>query len=76
MLDDADLPSGMMSESEEEGDAEQQGRGQPRGAQTSISVRDFAAYRLQYRSEESPHLLQGGRLTEEYMVDMYAKVRW
>ena len=44
----------------------------------NISMRDFYAYRLQIRyvgnKLQSPSLFRSGRLFQEYIVDMWAKI--
>jgi hypothetical protein len=39
-----------------------------------LTLQDWACFYLMSRCQGSPHLLQGRRLTEELMVDLYARI--
>eukprot|EP00798_Chlamydomonas_sp_ICE-L_P011276 gene11276-18908_t len=45
--------------------------GQDEASTREVTARQFAAYRLQQRTNEPTHLFLSGRLFQEYMVDQY-----
>ena len=47
---------------------------QQRGPNNRVSMREYSAYHLMQRSYETPPLHMGGRLFQEWLVDMYARI--
>ncbi|KAK9275061.1 hypothetical protein L1049_022319 [Liquidambar formosana] len=45
-----------------------------RSVRTTVSIREFYAFRLQYHESEGKTLLQGGRVFQQYVVDAYAAI--
>ncbi|KAF8397618.1 hypothetical protein HHK36_016538 [Tetracentron sinense] len=46
----------------------------PSHSRKTVSIREFYAFRLQFRSTEGTTLLQGGRLFQQFVVDCYAAI--
>lgn len=77
---DEELDSGALSDVSDGfgGDEQHAEGGHRRGrrgrGRNGITLREYAAYRLQHRGTESPHILLGCRLFQEFIVDQWCKV--
>ncbi|TVU34473.1 hypothetical protein EJB05_16308 [Eragrostis curvula] len=71
---DEDFPSAMDIDDEAEADRTGGQGGDPESNKKYVSAREYYAYKLQIRRGEFNVLFYGGRLFQQWLVDMYIKV--